>query len=230
MQLTQVDHAANIRTDAPSKVRSPIDWDAADWTSLVRAGEAMATAHRATGLRTAEKRRAVRASHRVPLAPRVDGDTFLDGAHDAIVRHLTENGRTFEALATDEDRRAFLGGGLTMQTMVDECAARAFGEVGRRHAGRRVDLTEDVAPDERAAEAEADREAREEASAVLAALPERYRRALEAFRANGYPTSGGGQRDLTEAREAALAILAERGHAVDAGTLRGRRARRIRVN
>lgn len=223
--MIQTEHGTPIRTDAPATVRTPIDWTAADWTSLVRAGEAMARAHRATGLRTAAKRRAVAPAHRVPLAARVDESTFLDGAHAALVRHFEAKGTGFGVLADDEARRAFLGGGLCHQTAVDACAGRAHGEAGAYAS--RVDVDEAAAV--AAHDAAADAEALEEAAAVLAALPERYRRALTDFQAHGQPTSGAGRRTLGEAREAALAVLAARGHAVDGSTLRGRRAERIRM-
>ena len=223
--MIQTERGTPIRTEAPAAVRTPIDWTAQDWTSVVRAGEAMARAHRATGLRTAAKRRETAPAHRIPLAARVDADTFLDGAHSALVRTLEASGARFGATATDEQRRAFIGGGLCHQTAVDANAARAHGEAGAYSA--RVDVDEAAAV--AAHDAAADAEALEEAGAVLAALPERYRRALADFQAHGWPSTGAGERALVAAREAALAVLAARGHAVDAETLRGRRAARIRM-
>ena len=201
-----------------------IDWNAADWSSLVRAADTMAAAHRATGIRRAAGRR--EAGARIaPLAARVDADTFLDGAHAAVLRVVEATGDGFPAVATDDMRRAYIGGGLMQQTAVDATAGRAFGDAGayvRRAAVEALDAVE-------AHDDAADREAREEASAVLASLPEAYRRALDEFRTSGWPTSGAGERMLQRAREAALAVLAERGHAVTGDTLRGARAKRIRA-
>ena len=178
------------------------------WKALYLGAMAGCRAHRATGKRTAEARRAKGGN--LPLPGHVDEMTGHDGFVDAALR----NPVAFRFQPTAANARRIVGSATAFQARVAQRPAMAAPGMPQRAKPERLAKAVDV----REASWELDPAKRlevlEEAAAILGSLPEADRETLARFRAGlGAPDGvepAAWRKRLSRARDAARQAIADR--------------------